>query len=372
MGQSESTLHHHSRHTVTSTDGRLRSRSWYTPVEHPLVRHLSNRTASHHMAKRHGWPLDYGGDVSKLDHFTRRFPVEARYWLSPRSVAPCLTHAYQLPPLAFARKVGGVCEPKFACGPAAELGHSRSGCVVWSIGSAGETCFEEYVHTAAPSCSIDVFDPMLTAATRRRLESLSARGVLRLHEVGLADERTVNGSSLLKQYNKPITGDAAVRFHRCSVLQAVTAPLGPREAEWYKRNCPKARMLSLAEMFDACKVEWVDYLKIDCEGCEFTALSQFLREATRRWGHVPVTQLQVELHVSPRHTHNMSLTRRLVHSCTTTRGAAPLRAPLDNGALSLSNDPGSRLLSGAGSTPAPGRRSPGPHHNAQPQSTYPK
>ena len=36
---------------------------------------------------------------------------------------------------------------------------------------------------------------------------------------------------------------------------------------------------------------------MDCEGCEFLALPQFLNESMRTLGHVPVTQLQLEIHV---------------------------------------------------------------------------
>ena len=50
------------------------------------------------------------------------------------------------------------------------------------------------------------------------------------------------------------------------------------------------------------------------EGCEFHALPAFMRDAKRIWGHVPVTQIQLEIHVSPRAGGNFKYSRQLVKS----------------------------------------------------------
>ena len=130
-------------------------------------------------------------------------------------------------------------------------------------------------------------------------------------------------------------------------------------------GCMTARMLTLTEMYKEMSVDWIDYLKIDwyanhppptprmdeisqhkpalahlqhhawliawkltrlplcvcvccplvpcSEGCEFYALPRFLNESMATWGHVPVTQLQIEVHVSPR-ASIWEKSRLLVHS----------------------------------------------------------
>jgi len=62
----------------------------------------------------------------------------------------------------------------------------------------------------------------------------------------------------------------------------------------------RAQTLSLAQMMARFNTSWLDYLKIDCESCEFAALAQFLDEATAGGGTVPVTQIQMEVHVPGR------------------------------------------------------------------------
>ena len=41
-------------------------------------------------------------------------------------------------------------------------------------------------------------------------------------------------------------------------------------------------------------------LRVHSEGCEFHALPRFFNDSMSIWGHIPVTQLQIEVHVSPR------------------------------------------------------------------------
>lgn len=240
----------------------------YTPSSHPLVPNASLRARIQHFDG--AWrPTPF---VRAYEHLSRRFPVEERFWASAAAPIPCTSqHTIRLG--------SALCAPKFFCGTPTAL--SKHLFAAWSIGSAGETCFEEFLHAAAPHCRIEVFDPTLPSASRLRLKSLERRGVLRLHEVGLADSRTVGGVSLLQPYRKD--GGAT--------------PI-------------KARMATLSEIFDrifgsAAKDgdalrPWVDYLKVDCEGCEERAIPLFLNDSMRRWGLVPVTQLQLEVHIDPR------------------------------------------------------------------------
>ena len=245
---------------------------WYTPKEHPLALHLMNRQSSSHIARVRGWPLDSVPKGSKhfheYDHFTRRFPVEARYFQSPLAVAACLSHTFQLPPPSFDHTLatnvssglnereGGQCEPKFSCGPARTIHRHHSDCTIVSIGSAGETCFEEYMHRQVPRCGIHVFDPTLTSDGRAHLKALEQQGVLRFHQSGLADQRTVNGYSTFKDYRFKSSLDRW-RMRFCDTERALD-PVNRKAM-----GCMTARMLTLSEMYKEMRVDWIDYLKID-------------------------------------------------------------------------------------------------------------
>ena len=243
-----------SHHTVIQPDGRLRRTTWYTPVEHPLVRHLRGRKSSVQMADLFGWPPDGASSrLHQFDHYTRRFPVEARYWTGPHAVAPCLSHTYQLPAASSSREI---CEPKYACGSTKAFAALGGDCVIWSIGSAGETCFEEYMHQQVPQCGIHVFDPTLSTGGWQRLQALARRGVLQMHEFGLADERTFNGTSTFRDYRIKSMSDR-IRMRYCGTEQAHDP------VQRKKMGCLSANMLTLAEMYKALRVSWVDYLKID-------------------------------------------------------------------------------------------------------------
>ena len=200
----------------------------YTPVGHPLAQSLLSRRTSKLMARRQRWPADPNPNASlyklrpsewhDFDHFTRRFPVEKRYLAETPSLAPCLKQTYQLPPPSLLVK--NECEPKFSCGSARAFAERTAGCAVWSIGSAGETCFEEYLHAQAPNCRIDVFDPTLTPRGRERLGGLKQRGVLDFHDIGLADHRTVGGYSTFKDYRFD-TAESRTRQRYCDTERAL-------------------------------------------------------------------------------------------------------------------------------------------------------
>lgn len=62
----------------------------------------------------------------------------------------------------------------------------------------------------------------------------------------------------------------------------------------------KSMLRTLLGLLEVARTSKIDYLKLDCEGCEFDALPQFLNASMHRFGHVPLGQLQVEMHVSGR------------------------------------------------------------------------
>ena len=136
---------------------------------------------------------------------------------------------------------------------------------MWSVGSNGQTCFEEEWHALAPLCKVHVFDPTLSARARDKLGRLQRNGMLRLHSIGLSSK----------------------------------AGKGILQAGLTRR----AESLTLLQMMRHTNTTWIDYLKTDCEGCEFAAVAQFLDEMRlmRAEGRtVPVTQLQMEVHVPGR------------------------------------------------------------------------
>ena len=232
--------------------------SGYTPCGHPLapsaeVQHRFERFSDA------GWRPS---QAHHFDMFVRHFPVERSYFAAAsgerRWASSCIQRTHTVP-------CGGVTpEPKFLCGSLAEL-NSMPSCQVWSIGSAGETCFEETVHKGAPACQIHVFDPTVMPSDRR-IARLVNRSVFQFHHTGLGTEDKV------QRFGGYGGGLAAGRF-------------------W-------ARQRRLVTMMEELKVDWIDYLKIDCERCEHYALPRFVNDALQRWGHVPVTQLQVEVHVA--------------------------------------------------------------------------
>jgi hypothetical protein len=118
---------------------------------------------------------------------------------------------------------------KRLCAPNATLA-SHAPCRVVSIGSNGDASFEKAVHRLAPHCTIDTWDGTLTGS-RLRLR----KGLPRF-----------------------------ISFHASNM----------DDATW---------------QFYAGRVPHVNVLKIDCEGCEFSALPPFL-------AHVCVQQIHLELH----------------------------------------------------------------------------
>ena len=160
---------------VDDTNGRVSS--GYTPVDHALT---PNASLQRTLERFDGDFFKTHSAVHEFDIFTRHFPVEQGFF-SNRG-PPCVSNAYQLPPPSYRYRAGTKCAPKFACGPARAFALLPQ-CVIWSIGSAGETCFEEHVHDHAPACQIHVFDPTLPEKAVQHLRELEAAHVLQLHEV---------------------------------------------------------------------------------------------------------------------------------------------------------------------------------------------
>ena len=163
--------------------------SWplYTPEDHVLRPQAQQQRALEWFDGRDNLPPKTGKlrppsrNVSKRDLFVRWYPVEGEYFT--HSPLPCASLVARLPPPDY--RGCSTQDPKFACGPISWL--AAPGCQIWSIGSAGETCFEEYVHQQAPSCGIHTFDPTLNAAQMTHMQSLERRGVLLFHQLGLGD-----------------------------------------------------------------------------------------------------------------------------------------------------------------------------------------
>ena len=192
------------------------------------------------------------------DLFFRQFPVEQRFFSTRRHEAfRCVERASALPRPSSTCRDGA--EKKFHC----RLHAEGRPCSMWSIGSNGQTCFEEDWHSQMPSCVIRVFDPTLRKSAQDKLQRLQSEGVLQFHPVGLSARR---GTGVVKG----------------GVAQG------------------RAETLTLFEMMAHWNTSWIDYLKIDCESCEFKAVMQFLDQAASERGVVPVTQLQMEVHLPGR------------------------------------------------------------------------
>ena len=65
------------------------------------------------------------------------------------------------------------------------------------------------------------------------------------------------------------------------------------EFTWLGKQYP---VKTLAAIMNITGVRWIDYLKVDCEKCEFLSIPEFIKESLQRFGRVPVTQLHIEVH----------------------------------------------------------------------------
>ena len=231
----------------------LRLSPW-TPTHHPF-------TPTAHLAKslenfgRDGKLRAHHNDNSLAagQPYFYRFPVEHTFFRA-FSPLPCTDLAQSMPP------EGIKCdhEPKFSCGPISAL-EQHNDCQIFSIGSRLQICFEQYVHFQAPGCTIHTFDPSVSPAQAAKFSRF-----FRYHKLGLSavPSETINTS-------------------------------------WRgKITVHPGRLRPMMVLLKEANVSWVHYLKVDCEGCETSAIPQFLIEANATFGHIPVTQLHLEVHAS--------------------------------------------------------------------------
>lgn len=120
-------------------------------------------------------------------------------------------------------------------------------CLVYSLGSAGDTSFEEQI-LASTSCEVHTFDPNLSTDMQTAMQT-SLPG-LHFHSVGL--------------------GRSSGPLHSLD-----------------DRN-----MHSFEEVMAALGHAWVDVLKVDIEGHEWDMFLDFFASGA----HLPATQLLVEFH----------------------------------------------------------------------------
>jgi len=135
--------------------------------------------------------------------------------------------------------------PKFTCG--VELLNSLDECIVYSIGSNYDFSFEYAVHNTAPHCVIHTFD-----------------GTLNLTERALPDD----------------LGDKNIHFHNQNVVA---------EDCHAQSSVPS---LCVADVLKKLNHEHktITWLKVDCEGCEFTVMPIFMKY------EVKVDQIMIEVH----------------------------------------------------------------------------
>lgn len=144
--------------------------------------------------------------------------------------------------------------PKFVCGAdfiPNKSSHAGEDCLVYSVGSHNQIDFEKSVHNFL-GCETHTFDPTLS---------------------------------------KPFVGGDYAHFHPWGLgLDGEKKALGNNT--WVGK--------SLATIMKALGHEnrTIDVLKIDCEGCEFSALPPFFGQIAL--GHFQVNQLQVEMHAGDR------------------------------------------------------------------------
>ena len=136
--------------------------------------------------------------------------------------------------------------PKFVCGPTVLA--SAENCVVYSIGSNYDFSFEYAVHRIAPQCEIHTFDGTLDLSKRALPEGL--------------EEKHIN-------------------FHNWNIISDCQEQSGVGISSM----CVAETLKKLNH--DTQTITW---LKVDCEGCEFTVIPKFFASS------VKIEQVMVEMH----------------------------------------------------------------------------
>ena len=145
---------------------------------------------------------------------------------------------------------------KWVCG--VETLMQRPGCVVYSFGSNGDTDFEEAV-LATTHCEVHVFDPTLGIEALAKLRKLPQ---IQFHPIGLGPKN-----------------------QRVQMMDSLMT-MG-------KQRMQPMNLHTLPTIMSTLNHTWIDVLKIDIEGFEYSTL-QRLMKTSKTW--LPVTQLLVEFH----------------------------------------------------------------------------
>jgi hypothetical protein len=138
---------------------------------------------------------------------------------------------------------------KWVCGLRSNLMRGRR-CLVYSLGSAGDTSFEDELLSTI-DCEVHTFDPTLDKAVQAAVQ---ARPKLQFHAIG------VGGST------KPGPGQTPISIGNLHSLESIMADL---------------------------QHAWIDILKIDIESHEWGLFTDFYAAHGAR---LPATQLLVEFH----------------------------------------------------------------------------
>lgn len=133
-------------------------------------------------------------------------------------------------------------------------------CVVYSFGSNGELTFEEALIRATHGrCEVHVFD------------------------FSVSDDQA--------QQAEQIEG---VKFHRYGISETDQHVSEPFTYE--DRSVPSYELKSLPSIMRDLGHKWIDVLKMDVEGAEYSVLQSIVQHYKRANQTVPITQAQIEYH----------------------------------------------------------------------------
>lgn len=138
--------------------------------------------------------------------------------------------------------------PKFVCGVSVLA--STEGCIVYSIGSNYDFSFEYAVNRIAPQCEIHTFDGTLNLTNRALPEGLEGK---------------------------------KIHFHNWNIVSDC------RSEELAKFNSPSHCVAESLRRLGHHE-STITWLKIDCEGCEYTVMAEFAESSVR------IDQIMIEIH----------------------------------------------------------------------------
>jgi len=139
--------------------------------------------------------------------------------------------------------------PKFVCGK--DVLASTEDCVIYSIGSNYDFSFEYAVNRIAPQCEIHTFDGTLNLTKRALPEGLEEKNI---------------------------------HFHNWNIVSDC------RSEELAKLNSPSHCVSDSLQKLNHHESTTITWLKIDCEGCEFTVIPKFAESS------VKTHQIMIEVH----------------------------------------------------------------------------